>query len=197
MFKTYFILVIVLLLAVGGFILLKNEKIDSPEPALSESETLPQTENEEKVIQTPTPLPQEILVPNTTQTEMIVTEKIIVEEKIIIGEATTIEEVVEEQPMEETLLIVEEFTIEADDVGLYPSPIEVTKGNTVKITFVVRAQGTYFGGLDFRSTVWGDTGKVSPGSSKTVEFIAAETFEYKSYWPSSNVLKAIGMVMVK
>ena len=96
----------------------------------------------------------------------------------------------------EPLISIKEFTIEADDSGLYPPVIEVNKGDTVKITFKVRSQGTYFGGLDFRSGVWGDTGKVSKGESTTVEFIAEETFQFKSYWPASNKLKAIGTVTV-
>ncbi len=90
-----------------------------------------------------------------------------------------------------------EFTIEADDAGLYPSSVEVNKGDTVKITFKVRSKGTYYGGLDFRSSVWGDTGKVPPGGTKTLEFTATQSFQYKSYWPASNVLKATGTVTVK
>ena len=97
----------------------------------------------------------------------------------------------------EPLVSIKEFTIEADDSGLYPSSIEVDKGDTVKITFKVRSQGTYFGGLDFRSDVWGDTGKVSKGQSTSVEFVAEETFQFKSYWPASNRLKATGTVTVK
>lgn len=96
----------------------------------------------------------------------------------------------------EPLISIKEFTIEADDSGLYPSAIEVNKGDTVKITFEVRSQGTYFGGLDFRSGVWGNTGKVSKGESTTVEFIAEETFQFKSYWPASSKLKATGTVTV-
>jgi len=96
----------------------------------------------------------------------------------------------------EPLISIMEFTIEADDSGLYPPAIEVNKGDTVKITFEVRSQGTYFGGLDFRSDAWGDTGKVSKGESTTVEFIAEETFQFKSYWPASNKLKATGTVTV-
>ena len=101
-----------------------------------------------------------------------------------------------EEIPEEPLVSIKEFTIEADDSGLYPSSIEVNKGDTVKITFEVRSQGTYFGGLDFRSDVWGDTGKVSKGESTIVEFIAEETFQFKSYWPASNRLKATGTVTV-
>lgn len=90
-----------------------------------------------------------------------------------------------------------EFTIEADDTGFYPSGmVTVSKGGLVKITFSVRAAGTYFGGLDFRSEVWGDTGTVKPGESKTVEFTAGKTFTFTSYWPASNQKKADGQVIV-
>jgi len=101
-----------------------------------------------------------------------------------------------EEILPEPLPSINEFTIEADDSGLYPSSIEINKGDRVKITFVVRSQGTYSGGLDFRSDIWGDTGKVKPGESTTVEFTADETFQFKSYWPASNKLKATGTVEV-
>mgnify|MGYP001604470042 CR=1 FL=1 len=105
----------------------------------------------------------------------------------------------EEQIIEEAkpvTPILKEFIVEADDVGLYPDTLTVNKGDNVKITFKVRAEKVYYGGLDFRSDVWGDTGKVLPGDTTTVEFTAEETFEYKSYWPASNRLKAIGKIEV-
>lgn len=105
-----------------------------------------------------------------------------------------VEEIQAEESLPETQ--VKSFTIEGDDNGLYPDSIEVNIGDKVKITFVVREQGTYFGGLDFRSDVWGDTGKVAKGDSTTVEFIALESFEFKSYWPASNKLKATGQIVV-
>jgi len=94
-----------------------------------------------------------------------------------------------------------EFTIEADDKGFYINgekitEINVNKGKDVKIKFDVRQVGVYYGGLDFRSKIWDDTGKVLPGASTTVEFTAAETFEVKSYWPASNRLKAVMNVIV-
>ena len=89
-----------------------------------------------------------------------------------------------------------EFVIEGDDRGLYPDTITVKKGDDVKIIFKVRSKGIYFGGLDFRSDVWGTTEKIKPGENATVEFTAEESFEFKSYWPASNVLKATGQVKV-
>jgi len=102
----------------------------------------------------------------------------------------------QQQPTQQTSS-VKEFSIEADDYGLYPSSIEVKKGDKVKITFKVKDEETYFAGLDFRSSVFGDTEKVAPGETKTVEFTAEETFEFKSYWPASDTLKATGTVTVK
>jgi len=96
---------------------------------------------------------------------------------------------------EQTNSEVKEFTIEGDDLGLYPETITVNKNDKVKITFKVRNENVYYGGLDFRSEFF-DTGKVLPGSIKTVEFTAQETFSYKSYWPSSNKLKATGTINV-
>ena len=72
----------------------------------------------------------------------------------------------------------------------------MNKGDQVKITFKVRTDKVYYGGLDFRSDVWDDTGKVLPGATKTVEFTAQQTFNYKSYWPSTTRLKATGTVNV-
>ena len=90
---------------------------------------------------------------------------------------------------------VKEFTIEADDIGLYPETITVNKNDKVKITFKVRQDKVYYGGLDFKSDYF-NTGKVLPGSMEVVEFTAQETFNYKSYWPSSSRLKATGTINV-
>lgn len=90
-----------------------------------------------------------------------------------------------------------EITLEADDVGFYPSSeIKVKKGSTVKLTFVVRQDKVYYGGLDFRSSKF-TTQQILPGRSTTVEFTADESFEFKSYWPSTGVLKAMGQVIVE
>ncbi len=89
-----------------------------------------------------------------------------------------------------------EFTIEADDDGLYPSEtINVNKGDKVSIIFKVRKTGVYYGGLDFKSSVF-NTGAVLPGQSTTVEFTAEDTFTFTSYWPKKNVKKADGKVVV-
>ena len=90
---------------------------------------------------------------------------------------------------------VKEFTIEADDLGLYPSTLTVNKGDIVKITFKVRNEKVYYGGLDFRSNVF-NTGKILPGSTGNVEFTAQNTFTYTSYWPASNREKATGIINV-
>lgn len=90
----------------------------------------------------------------------------------------------------------EEFTIEADDNGFYPEDISVGPNQQVRITFKVREQNVYFGGLDIRSAVF-NTGAIKPGESKTVEFTSTQSFGFTSYWPSSNVEKADGRVIVR
>ena len=107
------------------------------------------------------------------------------------------EEVTPEPPRPVPRPVVREFVIEGDDRGLYPNSIEVNEGETVLITFKVRGEGTYFGGLDFRSDLWGDTGKVPPGEETEVTFLAKESMPFESYWPASNTLKATGEIIVK
>ncbi len=106
-------------------------------------------------------------------------------------ETTQMPKVTSVLPMPKAEVIV----IEADDNGNYPTSITVNEGDNVKVTFKVREDNVYYGGLDFRSSYF-NTGKIRPGSSKTVEFIADKTFTYTSYWPSSNVKKADGTVVV-
>jgi hypothetical protein len=91
-----------------------------------------------------------------------------------------------------------EFTIETDDKGFYPDNgmITVSKGDAVKITFVVPGSDrVYFGGMDVRSKFF-NTGSIGLNSQKTVEFTASETFSYTSYWPASGVSKATATVTV-
>ncbi|MEK6932845.1 MAG: hypothetical protein AABW56_03575 [Nanoarchaeota archaeon] len=96
---------------------------------------------------------------------------------------------------EETTTNTKEFTVEGDDYGLYPETLSVNKGDNVMIIFKVRQDKVYYGGLDFRSDYF-NTGKILPGGTITVEFTADQTFEYKSYWPASNALKATGTINV-
>jgi len=87
-------------------------------------------------------------------------------------------------------LTVKDFTIEADDNGFYRDGQKITsvsasKSDVVKITFQVRSQNVYFGGLDFRGCGQ-DTPDTSPGGSAQVQFTADTTCTITSYWPSSN-----------
>lgn len=91
---------------------------------------------------------------------------------------------------------VQQFKIEADDSGFYPSDIKVKKGAKVKITFLVSADKVYYGGLDIKSDKF-STGTVKPGDTALVEFTADQSFEFKSYWPTSGVLKAVGKVVAE
>ncbi len=87
--------------------------------------------------------------------------------------------------------------IEADDRGFYPRDgVSVPRGARVAITFAVRTENVYFGGLDFRSQKF-KTESVKPGGSTQVEFTADEPFTITSYWPASGVRKADLRVDVK
>ena len=91
---------------------------------------------------------------------------------------------------------ITEVAIKADDTSMSPSEIRVKKGTRVKITFHVSETGVYYGGLDFRSSKF-NTSQILPGGSTTVVFVVDESFEFKSYWPATGVLKAMGRVIVE
>ena len=82
------------------------------------------------------------------------------------------------------------FQIDANDAGYTatPSSLTVGAGDTVQLTFTVLSQGTYFAGLQFRGSLF-DTGAISPGSSKTIEFTAESDVSFTAYWPNSGVRK--------
>ena len=89
-----------------------------------------------------------------------------------------------------------EFTIEADDRGFYPQEITVNRGDSLKITFIVRQSNVYYSGLQIRGPSF-DTGKIAPGSRQTITLKPDATFTFTSYWPSSGVKKADGKVVVR
>ncbi|MEK7664429.1 MAG: Kazal-type serine protease inhibitor domain-containing protein [Patescibacteria group bacterium] len=90
-----------------------------------------------------------------------------------------------------------QILLEADDNGFYPnSDIKVRREENVKITFKIRTTNVYYAGLDIRSSKF-NTGKINPGESKTVEFIAEESFTFTSYWPASEIVKANGKVTIQ
>lgn len=130
-----------------------------------------------------------------SELEKEIKEFLNIEETLKIGEEKSVEQMpTKSLPTAPSAPI--QFVVDGDDQGLYPATIIVTKGDLVEITFKTRAQGTYYGGLDFIGTPYFNTGTVPPGGAKTVKFTADQTFEYRSYWPSSNVLKATGRVTV-
>ena len=114
--------------------------------------------------------------------------------KVILFE---IKKVVTESPppLPITAMNTKEFNIEGDDSNLYPGKITVNKNDKVKITFKVKQQGVYYGGLDFTSDYF-STGTIKPGEQKTIEFIADKTFTFISYWPATSVEKARGQIIV-
>jgi hypothetical protein len=80
------------------------------------------------------------------------------------------------------------FTVNGNDSTADVMTITVKKGTPVTITFGADAQGTYHGGLDFRSSVL-NTGTIAPGSTKTVSFTANQSFVFQPYWPATNIAK--------
>jgi len=92
---------------------------------------------------------------------------------------------------------VQKVTLEADDSGFYPSgTLSFTPGTTVQLTFFVRTTNVYSAGLEIRSELF-NTGGIAPGGSKTVTFDAPSSkVSFTSYWPSSGVKKASGIIDV-
>lgn len=113
-----------------------------------------------------------------------------------LGGISTVPTPQEQQPEAPKEPGIVSFTVVADDNGLYPQTVTVPKDAIVNITFKVRTQNVYYGGLDFRSTKF-NTGTVKPGGETTVQFTADESFTYTSYWPVSNRKKADGTINVQ
>ena len=96
----------------------------------------------------------------------------------------------------------QEFYIESNDTGFYDgsgekiTSITVNSGEPAKITFFIRRQGTYYGGMTIRGPDF-DSGKLDKEEEYLVEFTAQEDFEIKSYWPLTNNLKATLEVIVE
>lgn len=88
----------------------------------------------------------------------------------------------------QTSSMTKSFTVNADDASADLTTISVKKGDPVSITFNVKPNNVYHGGLDFRSNQL-DTGAIPPGSSKTITFTATNSFTFTPYWPSTNIAK--------
>jgi hypothetical protein len=81
------------------------------------------------------------------------------------------------------------FRVVADEFEVDPPRIRVRSGATVTITFAVRTERVYFGGIDFRSDVI-DTDTILAGTEKTITFTApGRSFTFLAYWPSTGVPK--------
>lgn len=101
---------------------------------------------------------------------------------------------------------VKEFSIVVNENGVVGTKtFNVTKGDTVKLTITVDVTDVSFNGED----VYGPAqkglpqdqyvfyaGHILPGESKTVEFVAQESFDFGVYWPGSSVLKGKGNFVV-
>lgn len=84
----------------------------------------------------------------------------------------------------------ETVTINANDTSATPNMLNVTKGDKVVITFNVLSQGTYHGGLTFKSAdPVVESDPIQAGSSGDVTFTATKSFQFTPYWYQSGVKK--------
>lgn len=83
---------------------------------------------------------------------------------------------------------MQEFTVEIDDSGWYPSSIAVKKGVPVKLTMKMREQNVYFAGGDLKSDVFNELG-VGAGQTRVREFTPDRTFKVSNIWPNNGVWK--------
>ena len=87
------------------------------------------------------------------------------------------------------------YIIFADDNGFYLdgktiNSISVKSNTKITVTFDVKTDDVYFGGLEFRSEKF-NSGKISPGERWTSpEITMTNTFIITSFWPSSGTKKA-------
>ena len=83
-----------------------------------------------------------------------------------------------------------DITITANDTSASPETINVAKGQAVNLTFKVSSDGTYHGGLEFKSSDPAlDSGSIAEGNSGSVNFTATKSFKFTPYWYQSNVQK--------
>jgi len=94
------------------------------------------------------------------------------------------------QPAQDSATNTAEFTITANDNSASLTNITVSKGVQVTINFNVSAQGTYYGGLQFKNDELGiDSGGIKTGESGKVVFTATKSFDLTPYWYQSGVKK--------
>lgn len=76
--------------------------------------------------------------------------------------------------------------IDVDDTAAGMYQLSLKRGTKVILTLRVMTFNVNFGGLDFRSPIV-NTGVIPPGQTKTVEFIANESFFLVPYYPQTNL----------
>ncbi|HSX15248.1 MAG TPA: cupredoxin domain-containing protein [Candidatus Saccharimonadales bacterium] len=80
--------------------------------------------------------------------------------------------------------------ITADDTSATPDTVNVNQGDKVVITFNVKNQGVYHGGLEFKSAdPVIESDPIDPGESGNVTFTATKSFKFTPYWYQSGVKK--------
>lgn len=89
------------------------------------------------------------------------------------------------------------ISLSANDSGASRTSITISKGSRVNLTFMVDTQGTYYGGLYFKSTdpAVASAGPIKPGSQATVSFTAANSFSFIPYWYDENVQKGYSIAI--
>ena len=81
-------------------------------------------------------------------------------------------------------------SITADDTSATPDTVNVNQGDKVVITFNVKSQGVYHGGLEFKSAdPVIESDPIQPGSSGNVTFTATKSFKFTPYWYQSGIKK--------
>lgn len=83
-----------------------------------------------------------------------------------------------------------EFAVEADDNGFYPSKLQAKIGDRIRISFRFRDSSIYFAGLDIKGPFPDVKYKVGGQQPVAAEFTMKGETRITSWWPSSGVKKA-------
>jgi len=85
---------------------------------------------------------------------------------------------------------IKPVAITAAATSTTPDTVNVNQGDKVVITFNVKSQGVYHGGLEFKSAdPVIESDPIQPGSSGNVTFTATKSFKFTPYWYQSGVKK--------
>ncbi len=164
--KIIIAVILAAVIGIGGYFLLRGPQMPTPNSNLTASMPSLETPQITSTNTLPAPIPS-LTTPQTSSTSIIQNPP---------------------SPASPPVVREQSFTVHANDSSADLTKIMVNKGATVTITFSVDANDTYHGGLDFRSPVV-NTGPIAPGSSKTINFTAINSFNITPYWPTTNIQK--------